>query len=92
VLDGTLSSIQEQYGSDTIRLRTQAGLAATQNLEGIESVTDFGQAQELRLKTDCDPQKILAALMSRTRIMSFEITKPSLHDIFVRIAQPHAKE
>jgi hypothetical protein len=30
--------------------------------------------------------------MSRTRVMSFEVAKPSLHDIFVRIAGPAAKE
>ena len=92
VLDGTLSSIQEKYGNDTIRLRTEAGVSATQNLEGIDMVSDYGQMQELRLRRDCDPQKVLAALISRTRIVSFEITKPSLHDIFVRIAKPQAKE
>jgi ABC-type uncharacterized transport system ATPase subunit len=30
--------------------------------------------------------------MSRTRVRRFEIAKPSLHDIFVRIAGPEARE
>ena len=92
VLDGTLASIQEAYSSDTVRIRTEVGLAALENVDGIEAVNNFGQMQELRLRRDCDPQQILASIMSRTRVWSFEVTKPSLHDIFVRIATPPGKE
>ncbi len=92
VLDGTLAAIQEQYGSDTIRVRTEDGAAALQQLEGVEKVTDFGRAQELRVARDRDPQEILRAIIARTRVESFEIAKPSLHDIFVRIAGPAARE
>jgi ABC-type uncharacterized transport system ATPase subunit len=35
---------------------------------------------------------VLCALVSRTRIASFSVTKPSLHDIFVRIAGAPAAE
>lgn len=86
VLDGTLTAIQQTYGNDTIRIRTEAGLPAVQELEGVEAITDFGQLQELRLKSDGDAQRILATVLARTRVWSFEIGKPSLHDIFVRIA------
>jgi ABC-type uncharacterized transport system ATPase subunit len=40
----------------------------------------------------CDPQKVLRTLIERTRVSSFSIMKPSLHDIFVRIAGPEAGE
>ncbi|MFO1500479.1 MAG: ATP-binding cassette domain-containing protein [Verrucomicrobiota bacterium] len=86
VLDGTLASIQEAFGSDTVRLRTAAGAGAVVGLDGVEAINDFGQLQELRLAVGGDPQAILAAVMQRTRITSFEVGKPSLHDIFVRIA------
>jgi hypothetical protein len=33
---------------------------------------------------------LLASLTSRTRVDLFEITRPSLHDVFVRIAGPEA--
>ena len=52
----------------------------------------FGQMQELRLEPDCDTQKILAEIMARTRIWSFDIVKPSLHDIFIRIVKYDMKE
>ncbi|UCC72813.1 MAG: ATP-binding cassette domain-containing protein [Gemmatimonadota bacterium] len=91
VLDGTLTAIQDQYGSDTIRVRAEDGAAALQQLEGVERVTDFGRMQELRVARDRDPQEILRAIIARTRVESFEIAKPSLHDIFVRIAGPDAR-
>jgi ABC-2 type transport system ATP-binding protein len=90
VLDGTLTAIQAAYGDDTIRIRTEAGRAALQELDGIELINDYGQLQELRLKRTCDPQHLLTQVMSRTRVWSFEVAKPSLHDIFVRIARPNA--
>jgi len=92
VLDGTLASIQDQYGRDPIRLSCDGGAARLQNLEGVDKISDFGQLQELRMLRGADAQRILGEIMSRTRINSFEIAKPSLHDIFVRIAGPAAVE
>ena len=92
VLDGTLASIQDQYGSDTIRIRTEDGAGALGGLHGIEKVNNFGQVQELRLAQGIDPNDVLSQIVSRTRVKSFEIAKPSLHDIFVRIAGPEATE
>jgi ABC-2 type transport system ATP-binding protein len=95
VLDGTLEEIQAQYGFDTVRVRTAAGAAALAGMTGVQSVNDYGQLQEVRLSGD--PQRFLQELASRTRVDRFEVTRPSLHDIFVRIARPvdvdgHAEE
>jgi ABC-2 type transport system ATP-binding protein len=86
VLDGTLEQIQAQYGFDTVRLRTAAGAAALAGIPGVQSVNDYGQQQEVRLNGD--PQRFLQDLATRTTVYHFEITRPSLHDIFVRIARP----
>ena len=88
VLDGTLASIQDEYGHDTLRIKTENGVEYLRDLDGVEKINDFGQMQELRISRTCDPQEILAALLARSRINSFEIATPSLHDIFVRIAGP----
>jgi len=92
VLDGTLASIQDRYGNDTIRVAAEGGPQFLQDLPGVEKVRDLGQIQELRMAHGCDPQQVLQTLISRTRVSSFSITKPSLHDIFVRIASPEAEE
>ena len=88
VLDGTLASIQDQYGNDTIRVQAEGGLASLEGLAGLEHVRDLGQWQELRMTRGCDPQQVLRELVARTRVTSFSVVKPSLHDIFVRIAGP----
>ncbi len=92
VLDGTLVSIQDEYGSDTLRVRMEGGPSALQDLRGVGKITDFGGLQELRITPEADPQKIVAEIMGRTRVHSFELSKPTLYDIFLRIAGPEAKE
>jgi ABC-2 type transport system ATP-binding protein len=89
VLDGTLDQIQAAYGADTVRVRVDGGARTLQTLPGVISVNDYGQLQEVRCD---DPQALLAALVARARVQHFEITRPSLHDIFVRIARPTAEE
>jgi ABC-2 type transport system ATP-binding protein len=86
VLDGTLDEIQAQYGEDTIVVRTPEGRAALDGLPGVEDVRDYGQQQRLRYAGD--PQELLRALVERTSVQHFEVARPSLHDIFVRIAAP----
>jgi ABC-2 type transport system ATP-binding protein len=92
VLDGTLESIQDRYGSDTIRVRAEGNGFDPHTIPGVEKVTDFGRLQELRMAAKTDPQAVLAELMKRGRVMHFEVTRPSLHDIFVRIARPDAAD
>jgi ABC-2 type transport system ATP-binding protein len=87
VLDGTLDNIQNTYGDDTVRVRLD-GAPPLEGLPGVSKVADFGRFQELRLERGADPQRILGELMRRGTVRLFEQTRPSLHDIFVRIARP----
>lgn len=90
VLDGTLQSIQDRYGSDTIRVRLEGHAVDLRTIPQVEKVTDFGQLLELRMAPNTDTQALLSDLMKRGRVTHFEVTRPSLHDIFVRIARPGA--
>ena len=92
VLDGTLSDIQDQYGNDTVKIQTELGVKALEGLAGIEKINDYGQVQEVRLGPQMDSQAILANVMERSRVLRFEVTRPSLNDIFIRIAAPERKE
>jgi ABC-2 type transport system ATP-binding protein len=92
VLDGTLQAIQDTYGSDTVHIRLESATTALTNLPGVLQVADYGQRQELRLDRGADPQQVLAALMAQGRVLHFELARPSLQDIFVRIAGPGAEE
>jgi ABC-2 type transport system ATP-binding protein len=90
VLDGSLDDIQSTYGQDTVRVRTSGGSSILTGLPGVESVNDHGNFQDVRLTGD--PQLFLQKLADRTAVQHFEIAKPSLHDIFVRIARPTADD
>jgi ABC-2 type transport system ATP-binding protein len=92
VLDGTLEEIQDTYGQDTLRVRVEGNGFDPRSIEGVERVTDFGRLQELRINERTDTQRVLAALMQKGRVTHFELTRPSLHDIFVRIAGPEEHE
>lgn len=92
VLDGTLETIQDQYGSDTIRFRLEEGSALLSDLPGAEKMTPYGRWQEVRLVAGTDPQQVLARLMTLGKVRHFELARPSLQDIFVRIAGPESRE
>jgi ABC-2 type transport system ATP-binding protein len=89
VLDGTLEEIQSAYGHDTVVVKTAGGVEALRDLPGVESLNDRGNLQEVRLSGD--PQAFLRHLLARAEVTHFELVRPSLHDIFVRIARPGAE-
>jgi ABC-2 type transport system ATP-binding protein len=89
VLDGTLEDIQAQHGQDTLRVRTAAGAGALRGLPGVELLRDHAGTQELRF--DGDPQVLLRRLVAQTTLTHFEVVRPTLHEIFVRIARPEGE-
>jgi ABC-2 type transport system ATP-binding protein len=86
IFNGTLDDIQAEYGEDTVRVRMGSDGAGLAGLPGVEDVTDFGRYHELRLHREAEPQRVLAELMRRGDVRHFEVTRPSLRDIFVRVA------
>jgi len=92
VLDGTLTSIQDRFAADTVRVRVEDGGGILKDLPGVEECLDQGRNQELRLAPGTDPQTVLRALTERTTVQLFELARPNLQEIFVRIAGPGAAE
>ncbi len=93
VLDGTLEQIQDAYGEDTIRIRMGGDVPVNfEDIPGVHTVAEFGRYVELRLHPGADSQHILSAIMEHGEVRHFELSRPSLGDIFVRIAGPGARE
>jgi ABC-2 type transport system ATP-binding protein len=87
VLDGSLASIQRNYGADTVRLRFSEEVnLAGQEVSGIRQARFLGRYWEARC--DGEPSAILQSLSKLGPLEHFEVIHPSLHDIFVRIARP----
>lgn len=93
VLDGSLSEIQNTYSKDTLRVKLEGNDTSEliSDIDGVEKITHFGQFLELRINQQTDTQSVLSALMKLGRITHFELSKPSLQDIFIRIAGPDAQ-
>jgi len=90
VLDGTLDEIQERYASGMARVETDAPTAVLLELPGVAGVAERGRLREVELRGP--PEAFLAALVARASVRHFELARPSLHDVFVRIAGPQAEE
>lgn len=86
VLNGTMDEIQKEYAQDIARVRVAGGAATLAGLPSVESINDHGNFQDVRLSGD--PQAFLQQLVQKAAVHQFELKKPSLHDIFVRIARP----
>jgi ABC-2 type transport system ATP-binding protein len=90
VLDGTLTNIQSQYPAETIRVRIPHNPSLLQNLPGVENARNCNHHHELKLLPNANPQTILQSLIAQSPVELFEIAKPTLHEIFVRIARPNS--
>ncbi len=87
VLDGSLDQIQSVYGQDTLKFRFRNDVNLTDgDLPGVSHLRNRGRFWEARLQGDTQP--ILRKAIELGELDHFEIVHPSLHDIFVRIANP----
>ncbi len=84
VIDGALSEVRSSGGRAAI-LDYDGDGARLQDLPGVVRVNDSGKQAELFLQEDADSQQIIAALLQRVQIRRFDLSEPSLHEIFIRV-------
>jgi ABC-2 type transport system ATP-binding protein len=90
VLDGTLEEIQSRYASGLVWVETDAPTSVLLALPGVAGVAPRGRLREVELHGP--PEAFLTALVGQASVRHFELRRPSLHDVFVRIAGPEAAE
>jgi ABC-2 type transport system ATP-binding protein len=91
VLDGTLAEIQRRYPVSSVRLRLADGAELPAALPGVAFSAAAGGYQVLTLANGTPPQELLRNLAGSHPVEHFEVMRPTLHDIFVRIAKPQAE-
>ena len=62
------------------------------DIEDVTNVNDYGAYQEVRISKQANSGQILRKLVALGDVDHFERTKPSLHDIFVRMATDQGLE
>src|SRR5688572_7495027 len=84
VVGGSLREVKESYGTNLIAFRGAGAEKVLADKALIEKVVSHADEQELHLTNGSTPQLLLQKLMgSGAEITKFEITEPSLNDIFI---------
>jgi ABC-2 type transport system ATP-binding protein len=86
VASGSTRDVRRSTGHQAVRLATADGDDTTwlDGLAGVTVTRDGNDYAELRVARDIDPQEILRAALDRgEEVLRFEVTDPSLEDVFV---------
>lgn len=83
VLSGRVREIKQQYPRDHIVMEFEGDSSFLQTPDVAEAKVYSGHA-EIRLHDGADPQRLLAAAVTKARIFRFELMEPSLEEIFIQ--------
>ena len=92
VLDGTLDSIQAAYPANRVRLKLADSNAKLEEHPWILDPQRNGRGYELRIPSPDVANQLLRHLSTAHSVEYFELVRPSLHDIFIGIAGPEARQ
>ena len=85
VLQGNLNVIKKSYGRVNLHLKTEGDVSRTIEENGIVINSKKENEYLLRVSGEDQASRLLSALMTGcTTVIAFELTEPSLHEIFVR--------
>jgi ABC-2 type transport system ATP-binding protein len=86
VLDGSISSIKSAAPRRAVHLRADGDGSFIKDLPMVDRVREYGNDKEVFLHSDGDPQALLAALVGKVKVRTFDVSEPSLYDIFLEKA------
>ena len=84
VLYGKIDEIKSRYGKNTVLLEFEGEL---KNLTGIKKINNSGNYAELILEPGADTTNVLKKLAEMVRVNKFELSKPSLNEIFIQVVE-----
>ena len=88
VLQGSLKEIKSGYGRRFIQIDYDGDGRCLATSPLIDSLNDYGNHAELRLKPGADSQELLRTTMKALHVKRFQVMEPSLEQIFIdRIAR-----
>jgi ABC-2 type transport system ATP-binding protein len=92
IFDGTLAEAKRIIPRRA-RIETEDDIALLRELGDVVSVKKSDAFWELELRENADPQSILQTCFARgIRLRSFNQSEPTLHEVFMRLVGPDAKE
>ena len=83
--EGHVDEIRSRYASRMISMSGEGDFAVLRNLPGVGSGEFTAGGARFELSEDRDPQQFLADALSHVRITKFEVQRPDLAEIFVKM-------
>jgi ABC-2 type transport system ATP-binding protein len=83
VLQGSLSEVKNGNGRRFVQIDYEGDGACLASNPLIDSLNDYGNHAEIRLKPGADSQELLQAAMRTVRVIRFQVMDPSLEQIFI---------
>ncbi|MCG3127336.1 MAG: Vitamin B12 import ATP-binding protein BtuD [Phycisphaerae bacterium] len=87
LLDGGVSEIRERFSTRIVLVEGEGDFRPLAALPGAADAEIAGGRARLRLTDGLEPHTVLQRAMETARVTRFEVQRPDLHDIFVRLVQ-----
>ena len=85
MLYGELADIRRQFSGNVVKVRTEGAIP---ELKGVERIEPINGSIKLHLSPGTAPQDVLRALVAgNITVNQFEISMPTLDEIFIRVVQ-----
>lgn len=84
VLDGSLGQVKSDLGTRFIKVMYEGDASFVPSLDCVKSVRDYGNEMEVEPTGIDVKETLLKALMEKVSVTGFQVTEPSLNNIFIR--------
>jgi ABC-2 type transport system ATP-binding protein len=84
VIDGNLSDVKARYGTKFVKVNYEGDSGFVHALDYVQSVKDYGNEMEIELNDIGLKNKLLNDLVTKISVNGFQVTEPSLNNIFIR--------
>lgn len=85
VIDGTLNEVRTRFAAPIAAIDGDGELEPLRALAGVRHAQITAGHARLELADGTDPNAILQQAMRHCRVLRFEVLRPSLHEIFVKL-------
>lgn len=87
VLKGTLSEVKARFGKNRIKMRYDGDSAFLQHTDLVSTHDNYGKYVEITPAAGVSSQQILQHAIQHVTVEHFEVSEPSLNEIFINVVQ-----
>ncbi|MBN2346889.1 MAG: ATP-binding cassette domain-containing protein [Candidatus Aminicenantes bacterium] len=90
VIDGSLAAVKAEYGQRFVRVQYEGDARFVKELPYVRSCRDSGRELEVELDDLSRRELLLRDLLGKVGVIGFQLSEPSLQNIFIRKVQEGA--